>query len=54
MLRLLRLRLAPPELLFGVFQAVVWLLLAFQVTAGVVAPLAQSAAGWAPVSAAVQ
>jgi hypothetical protein len=31
-----------PELLFGVVQTLVWLFLAIQLSAGVVAPLAQS------------
>lgn len=31
-----------PEFLFGLFNALVWLLLALQVSAGVVTPLAES------------
>ena len=43
-------RLASPELLFGVFHTLLWLLLALEVSAGVVAPLARSAAAAAPAS----
>ena len=38
-------RAASPELLFGLFHALVWLLVAVSVSAGVVAPLAQGFAG---------
>lgn len=38
-------RVASPELLFGLFQALVWLLLVLQVSVGVVEPLAQAVAG---------
>ena len=36
-------RLASPELLSGLFHTLVWLLLALEISAGVVAPLARSA-----------
>ena len=38
------LRAVSPELLFGLLQTLVWLLLALEVSAGVVAPLAQGLA----------
>jgi hypothetical protein len=47
-------RFASPELFFGVFQTLVWLLLALQVSVGVVAPLAQSAAASQVERAAVE
>jgi hypothetical protein len=43
-----------PELLFGVFHSLLWLLLALQVSAGVLTPLAKSLDVLRPVSAAVQ
>ena len=44
-------RLAGPELMFGVFHTAVWLLLVLQISATVVAPLAEvvSATGASPV-----
>ena len=48
-MRLSRLvRALSPELSFGLFHALVWLLLAVEISAGVVAPLAQGAAGPVP------
>jgi hypothetical protein len=38
-------RVASPELLFGVFQTLVWLLLVLQVSVGVMAPLAHAFSG---------
>ncbi len=44
-----RFRAVSPELLFGLFQTLLWLLLALEVSAGVLAPLAQGFAGPAPL-----
>ncbi|MGO8970957.1 MAG: hypothetical protein ACLQDQ_15465 [Myxococcaceae bacterium] len=41
--------LASPELLFGLFHTLVWLLLALEISAGVVAPLAAGFAGARPL-----
>jgi hypothetical protein len=35
-------RIVAPELLFGVFHTLIWLLLVLQVSAGVVVPLART------------
>ena len=43
-----------PEFLFGVFHALVWLLLALQVSTGVVRPLAESLGALERHSVAVQ
>jgi hypothetical protein len=42
MRRFLLSRVASPELLFGVFQTLVWLLLVLELSAGVMAPLAHA------------
>jgi len=47
-------RVASPEFLFGVFQALVWLLLALQLSAGVLSPLSQSLDALQPAPAAVE
>jgi hypothetical protein len=47
-------RLASPELLFGVFHSLVWLLLVLEISAGVVVPLAQSFSGPQAVAATLQ
>jgi hypothetical protein len=41
-------RRVSPELLYGVFHALLWLLLALQVSTGVVRPLAEVFAGSPP------
>jgi hypothetical protein len=38
-------RRVPPELLFGLFNALLWLLLVLEVSKGVVTPLAQVLGG---------
>ncbi len=47
-------RAVSPEFLFGVFQALVWLLLALQLSAGVLSPLSVSLDALQPVQAAVE
>jgi hypothetical protein len=43
-----------PELLFGLFQGLLWLFLALQVTTGVVTPLAASLGALLPQAAVVE
>jgi hypothetical protein len=47
-------RHASPEVFFGVFHTLVWLLLALQLSAGVLTPLAQSLDALEPGRAAVE
>jgi len=43
-----------PELLFGVFHTLLWLLLALQLSAGVLTPLAQTLDALAPATGVLQ
>jgi hypothetical protein len=48
------LRLGSPELFFGVFHTLVWLLLVLGISAGVVGPLAEAFSTSLPLAATLQ